>query len=116
MPDDPRASFGPIAANYSRAKFHTSSDRLQEVIDLVRPLKGDLVLDVATGTGNTAFALAPLVRRGGGLALTRGAPEVARRVAGGRGVRHADSGGPAGGRRPPAPQDVARQLGRGRPH
>src|SRR6266849_2588961 len=71
MPDDPRASFGPVAANYSRAKFHTSSERLQEVIDLVRPLRGDLALDVATGTGNTAFALAPLVRRVVGLDLAR---------------------------------------------
>src|SRR3989442_14465523 len=80
MPDDPRASFGPVAANYSRAKFHTSADRLQEVIDLVRPLRGDLVLDVATGTGNTAFALASLVRRVVGLDLTREMLDVARRI------------------------------------
>ncbi len=63
MPDDPRSRFAPVAANYSRAKFHTAPDRLEEVVDLVRPLRGDLALDVATGTGNTAFALAPLVRR-----------------------------------------------------
>src|SRR3989442_14148871 len=79
MADDPRVSFGRVAANYSRSTFHTSSDRLQEVVDLVRPLKGDLVLDVATGTGNTAFALAPLVRRVAGLDLTREMPEVAGR-------------------------------------
>src|SRR2546422_2901912 len=85
MADDPRVSFGRVAANYSRSTFHTSSDRLQEVVDLVRPLKGDLVLDVATGTGNTAFALAPLVRRVVGLDLTREMLEVARRVTAGRG-------------------------------
>src|SRR2546428_6278566 len=94
MADDPRVSFGRVAANYSRSTFHTSSDRLQEVVDLVRPLKGDLVLDVATGTGNTAFALAPLVRRavrpelppemlGGGRGIT--AERAARTVAWGIG-------------------------------
>src|SRR6266849_2184714 len=90
MPDDPRASFGPVAANYSRAKFHTSSERLQEVIDLVRPLRGDLVLDVATGTGNTAFALAPLVRRVVGLDLTRAMLDVARRITAERGIENID--------------------------
>src|SRR5712691_11411292 len=90
MPDDPRASFGPVAANYSRAKFHTSSERLQEVIDLVRPLRGDLALDVATGTGNTAFALAPLVRRVVGLDLTRDMLDQAGRVANTKGVENVD--------------------------
>src|SRR5713101_6311565 len=90
MPDDPRASFGPVAANYSRAKFHTSSERLQEVIDLVRPLRGDLALDVATGTGNTAFALAPLVRRVVGLDLTREMLDVARRITAERKIENVD--------------------------
>jgi ubiquinone/menaquinone biosynthesis C-methylase UbiE len=90
MPDDPRARFGPVAANYSRAKFHTSSDRLQEVIDLVRPLRGDLALDVATGTGNTAFALAPLVRRVVGLDLTREMLDVARRITAERKIENVD--------------------------
>src|SRR5260370_10006662 len=92
MPDDPRASFGPVAANYSRAKFHTSSDRLQEVIDLVRPLRGDLALDVATGTGNTAFALAPVVRRVVGLDLTREMLDVARRITTERKIENVDWG------------------------
>jgi len=70
MPDV-RDSFRNVAANYSRSTFHTSSIRLQEVVDLAQPQKGDLVLDVATGTGNTAFALAPHVRRVIGLDLTR---------------------------------------------
>src|SRR3989449_5170601 len=90
MADDPRVSFGRVAANYSRSTFHTSSDRLQEVVDLVRPLKGDLVLDVATGTGNTAFALAPYVRRVIGLDLTREMLNEARRIATERNVINAD--------------------------
>ena len=90
MPDDPRSRFAPVAVNYSRAKFHTALDRLQEVVDLVRPLRGDLALDVATGTGNTAFALAPLVRRVVGLDLTREMLDVARRISAERKIENVD--------------------------
>lgn len=90
MPEDVRASFAPVAANYSRAAFHTSSERLREVIELARPEPGDLVLDVATGTGNTALALAPLVRRVVGLDLTREMLDEARRITAERGVVNAD--------------------------
>jgi ubiquinone/menaquinone biosynthesis C-methylase UbiE len=86
VPDDPRTTFGPVAANYSRSTFHTSSDRLQEVIDLVQPREGDVALDVATGTGNTAFALAPYVRRVVGLDLTSEMLEEAQRVAAAKGT------------------------------
>ncbi len=87
---DPRASFGPVAANYSRSAFHTSTDRLQEVIDLVGPRPADLVLDVATGTGNTAFALAPLVRRVIGLDLTTEMLDVAKRLASERNIGNSE--------------------------
>src|SRR5438067_11881852 len=80
MPDV-RDSFKNVAANYSKSTFHTSSARLQEVLDLMRPKPGELALDVATGTGNTAFALAPYVRRVVGLDLTRGMLNEARRIA-----------------------------------
>ncbi|HKW60467.1 MAG TPA: methyltransferase domain-containing protein [Candidatus Dormibacteraeota bacterium] len=89
MPDV-RDSFRNVAANYSKSTFHTSSIRLQEVLDLARPKPGDLALDVATGTGNTAFALAPHVRRVIGLDFTPEMLDEARRVAAERGVRNAD--------------------------
>ncbi len=89
MPDV-RDSFSPVAANYTRATFHTSAVRLQEVVDLARPQRGDLALDVATGTGNTAFALAPLVRRVVGLDLTREMLDHARRLAAERNVLNTD--------------------------
>lgn len=89
MPDV-RDSFSRVAANYTRSTFHVSPERLQEVIDLAHPKRGDLVLDVATGTGNTAFALAPLVRRVIGLDLTREMLEQARRVAADRKVVNVD--------------------------
>lgn len=89
MPDV-RDSFRNVASNYSRSTFHTSSTRLQEVIDLAGPKPGDLALDVATGTGNTAFALAPHVRRVVGLDLTREMLLEARRVAAERNVANVD--------------------------
>jgi ubiquinone/menaquinone biosynthesis C-methylase UbiE len=90
MPDDVRSRFAPVAVNYTRASFHTSTERLQEVLDLARPKPGDLALDVATGTGNTAFALAPHVRRVIGLDLTREMLDQARRIAGERDIKNAD--------------------------
>jgi ubiquinone/menaquinone biosynthesis C-methylase UbiE len=89
MPDV-RDSFSRVAANYTRSTFHTSSVRLQEVLDLARPKPGDLVLDVATGTGNTAFALAPYVRRVVGLDLTREMLNEARRIADERKITNTD--------------------------
>jgi ubiquinone/menaquinone biosynthesis C-methylase UbiE len=88
--NDVRSRFAPVAANYSRATFHTSAERLQEVLDLGQPQKGDLVLDVATGTGNTAFALAPHVRRVIGLDLTREMLDQARRITAERGIPNVD--------------------------
>jgi ubiquinone/menaquinone biosynthesis C-methylase UbiE len=90
VPEDVRASFAPVAANYARAKFHTSSERLREVLDMARPEAGDLALDVATGTGNTALALAPHVRHVIGLDVTREMLDEARRVTAERGVGNAE--------------------------
>ena len=89
MPDV-RDSFSGVAANYSRSAFHASSERLQEVLDLAQPKRGDLALDVATGTGNTAFALAPYVRRVVGLDLTRQMLDVARKIAAERNIVNVD--------------------------
>ena len=83
-------SFGPVAANYARATFHTSSERLREVVELALPQADDIALDVATGTGNTALALAPFVRRVVGLDLTREMLDQARRVTAERGVTNAE--------------------------
>jgi len=87
---DVRDSFRDVAANYSKSTFHSSSTRLQEVVDLAQPKRGDLVLDVATGTGNTAFALAPHVRRVIGLDLTREMLAEARKVAAERQILNVD--------------------------
>jgi ubiquinone/menaquinone biosynthesis C-methylase UbiE len=90
VPDDVRSRFAKVAGNYSRSHFHTASERMQEVLDLARPKPGDLALDVATGTGNTAFALSPHVRRVIGLDLTREMLNEGRRVAAERGIKNVD--------------------------
>src|SRR5712692_5900240 len=89
MPDV-RDSFAHVSANYSSSMFHTSSERLREVLELARPKRGDLVLDVATGTGNTAFALAPYVRRVVGVDLTKEMLDEARRVAAEKSITNVD--------------------------
>jgi ubiquinone/menaquinone biosynthesis C-methylase UbiE len=88
MPPDVRDSFSKVAANYSRSTFHSASERLREVVELANPQLSDLVLDVATGTGNTALALASHVRRVVGLDLTREMLDEARRIAAERSVKN----------------------------
>ena len=84
--DDVRARFAPVAENYVHSHFHADAQRLQEVLDLSEPRAGDVVLDVATGTGNAALALAPHVRWVVGLDITREMLDTAARVAAERGV------------------------------
>jgi ubiquinone/menaquinone biosynthesis C-methylase UbiE len=88
--EDVRSSFARVAANYTRAKYHSSPEGLREVLELARPQLGDLALDVATGTGHVALALAPHVRRVYGLDLTREMLDQARRVAGERDVMNVE--------------------------
>lgn len=70
MSEDVRKAFAPVAANYVTSGFHADAERLEEVVELAQPRPTDLVLDVATGTGNTALVLAPHVARVTGLDLT----------------------------------------------
>ena len=85
-----RSRFGPVAANYARAKFHSSAEGLREVLELARPQLGDLALDVATGPGHVALALAPHVRRVYGLDVTREMLDQARRLTAERDVMNAN--------------------------
>ena len=90
MPEDVRARFAPVAANYAKAAFHTSTERLREVLELAQPKTTDLALDVATGTGNTALALAPFVRHVVGLDLTPEMLAHARRLTAERSIANAE--------------------------
>lgn len=55
------SQFAPVAERYVTSHFHADPKRKAEVLELVEPDPGDAVLDVATGTGHAALALAPRV-------------------------------------------------------
>ncbi|MGH7882381.1 MAG: class I SAM-dependent methyltransferase [Candidatus Dormibacteraceae bacterium] len=70
-PDDQvRSRFARVAENYDTAYFLSDPARLAEAVMLCKPRPSDLALDVATGTGHTALALAGYVRSVVGLDLT----------------------------------------------
>jgi ubiquinone/menaquinone biosynthesis C-methylase UbiE len=68
--DQVRAVFSERAATYTTSASHTDPEVLARVVELARPQAGWRVLDVATGTGHTAFALAPHARHVTGIDLT----------------------------------------------
>jgi ubiquinone/menaquinone biosynthesis C-methylase UbiE len=84
VPDDVRSRFAPVAANYAASKFHADPTRLEELVVLAQPRPSDVCLDVATGAGNSAFALAPHVRQMVGLDIT---PEMLEQARGGAAKR-----------------------------
>jgi ubiquinone/menaquinone biosynthesis C-methylase UbiE len=55
------AQFGAAAAAYSSSLTHSDSSALNRVVELAEPKPEDVVLDIATGAGHTALALAPYV-------------------------------------------------------
>ncbi|HEY7126491.1 MAG TPA: methyltransferase domain-containing protein [Ktedonobacterales bacterium] len=65
-----RAIFGQRAAFYTTSSAHTDQHVLGRVVALAQAAPDWNALDVATGTGHTAFALAPLVRAVVGIDLT----------------------------------------------
>lgn len=58
-----RQIFGQRAAFYATRSIHKDTAVLDRLVELAQPRSDMLVLDVATGTGHTAFALAPHVRK-----------------------------------------------------
>lgn len=65
-----RRIFGQRAAQYTTSAAHTDPRVLAEVIRLAAPRPEWVALDIATGTGHTAFALAPHVAHVVGIDLT----------------------------------------------
>ncbi len=56
-----KQQFAQSAASYATSKVHAQGASLKRVVELVQPEATWQVLDVATGTGHTAFAFAPHV-------------------------------------------------------
>jgi len=79
-----QAQFGRQASRYTTSEVHRGSAGLAELIRLAAPFSGARALDIATGTGFTALAVALRCRQVIGLDLTLGMVSEARRLAGER--------------------------------
>jgi ubiquinone/menaquinone biosynthesis C-methylase UbiE len=55
------AQFGAAAGAYTTSLTHSDPAALERVVELARPNPADIALDIATGAGHTALALAPHV-------------------------------------------------------
>ncbi len=87
QPEDAvRAQYGRRAAAYARSAEHAAGRDLTRLIELLAPHRYESALDVATGTGFTAFALAPLVNDVVALDLTPEMLAEGQRLADDRGV------------------------------
>src|SRR5215469_7071768 len=65
-----RKIFGERAAFYTTSASHTDKQVLARVVEMANPEPHWTALDLATGTGHTAFAIAPYVRLVIGVDLT----------------------------------------------
>jgi SAM-dependent methyltransferase len=73
-----RDQFNKQAALYASSPVHRSGPSLPVLVEVAAPEPVDVALDVATGTGNTALALAPLVLRVIGVDVAFGMLDQAR--------------------------------------
>ncbi len=84
-----REQFDKQATEYN-AQWNTwSEETLNAMVALAQPKPTDAVLDVATGTGFTALAFAPLVQSVVGLDVSPGMLRQAKTYAAGRGIINA---------------------------
>jgi ubiquinone/menaquinone biosynthesis C-methylase UbiE len=81
-----QTQFGASAEAYGTSLVHSDSNALQRVVELADPKPGDEALDIATGAGHTAMALAPRVARVIAYDLTREMLLETRRNAAARGL------------------------------
>jgi ubiquinone/menaquinone biosynthesis C-methylase UbiE len=81
-----KAQFGRQAERYAGSRPHARGDSLALMVEWAEPRPSDFVLDVATGTGFTAFAFATKARRVVATDLTANMLIQARRLAGERGL------------------------------
>ena len=81
-----RRQFGAHAENYVTSPDHAKGDSLDRLLEVVQPQPAWRVLDVATGGGHTALALAPHVREVVATDLTGEMLAAAERFIRGKGV------------------------------
>ncbi len=82
---DARSQFGPVAGRYLTSKAHDQPDEIALVLDRLDP-HGGTVVDVGTGAGHLAYALAPRVDHVVAVDITPEMLEVVRTQAEKRGL------------------------------
>ena len=85
-----REMFGRSAEAYVASPGHAAGKDLQRLVELAEPQPSDVALDVSTGGGHTALALAPHVARVIASDLTPRMLAAARTFIGGRGVANVE--------------------------
>jgi len=55
--------FGSVANAYTKSSVHANPTELQKLVEWISPKATDIALDIATGSGNMALALAPHVNK-----------------------------------------------------
>ncbi len=88
--DAARKIFGERAAMYATSATHTDAAVLARVVELAAPHRSWSALDLATGSGHTAFAVAPYLGRVIGLDLTPEMLAEARRLRSDRAISNVE--------------------------
>ena len=78
--------FGAFAVSYATSRPHAKGNSLARLVELVAPQPAWIALDIATGAGHVALALAPNLAHMVAADLTPQMLAVARRLAGERGI------------------------------
>ena len=81
-----RSQFGANAENYAKSAIHAEGDSLRRLVELTQPQPDWRALDIATGAGHTAMAIAQHVTHVTATDLTPRMLEVASRLAQQRGL------------------------------
>ncbi|MBI0582790.1 MAG: methyltransferase domain-containing protein [Methanomassiliicoccus sp.] len=85
-PMRPEEVFSRRASHYATSKVHDDKVTLSWLVDAAAPGREDVALDIGTGAGHTALALAPRVTRVEAIDLTEEMLGEARKLAGKRGI------------------------------
>ena len=85
-----RQIFSERAAFYTTSASHKDPETLSKLVALAQPQPHWLALDVATGTGHTAFALAPYLQHVTGTDLTPAMLDEARKLQAELGITNVD--------------------------
>ncbi|MFI5273452.1 MAG: methyltransferase domain-containing protein [Ktedonobacterales bacterium] len=85
-----RQQFAPVAAAYVASEGHAHGDDLARLVALAQPRASDVALDIATGGGHTALALALHVAHVTATDLTPDMLAAARQFIAEQGVRNVD--------------------------